>query len=98
MAAKIRIEKDVELYYEDYGQGDTVIFIPGLTFTTEFFAHNLETLAAGNRIIAYDPRSQGKSTISKEGNNFAQRSRDLAALVDGLDDDAPALEPIQHFG
>ena len=40
-SAKIRLDKDVEIYYEDYGKGDAVIFIPGLTCTTEFFKNNL---------------------------------------------------------
>lgn len=84
MSGKIQIEEEVELFYEDYGKGDTVIFIPGLTCTTEFFKYNLEVLANNNRIISYDPRSQGKSTITEQGNNFAQRGRDLAAFIGAL--------------
>lgn len=84
MHGKIEIEDGVEIYYEDYGQGDPLVFIPGLTCTTEFFQHNLEALAANNRIISYDPRSQGNSTITETGNNFAQRGRDLAAFIDAL--------------
>jgi pimeloyl-ACP methyl ester carboxylesterase len=82
---RINIEKDIELYYEDYGEGEVIIFIPGLTCTTEFFEHNLEALSDNNRIICYDPRSQGKSTITDIGNNFAQRGRDLAAFIQALD-------------
>jgi len=84
MPSKVTIEDEVQLYYEDFGKGDPVIFIPGLTCTTEFFEHNLEVLADNNRIISYDPRSQGKSTISPHGNNFTQRGRDLAAFINAL--------------
>ncbi len=85
MSNKIEIEEGIEIYYEDYGKGDPIIFIPGLTCTTEFFQHNLEVLADNNRVISYDPRSQGKSTITEKGNNFAQRGRDLAAFIDAME-------------
>ena len=84
MGNKIQIDKDLEIYYEDYGEGDAIIFIPGLTCTTEFFVNNLEALADNNRILCYDPRSQGNSSITGTGNNFAQRGRDLAAFIDAL--------------
>lgn len=85
MTAKVKISTGIELYYEDYGKGDPVLFIPGLTCTTEFFEHNLQALADNNRVLAYDPRSQGKSTISESGNNFVQRGHDLAAFIEALD-------------
>ncbi|MBT7951253.1 MAG: alpha/beta hydrolase, partial [Gammaproteobacteria bacterium] len=85
MPNKIDLGNGIELYFEDYGKGDAILFIPGLTCTTEFFEHNLETLSDRNRIICYDPRSQGNSTITEIGNNFAQRGRDLAAFIDVLD-------------
>ena len=52
----------LDIHYEDHGEGDTIIFIPGLTCTTEFFVHNLEEIAAHYRVISYDPRSQGESS------------------------------------
>lgn len=85
MSNKVNIGNGIELYFEDYGKGDAIIFIPGLTCTTEFFEHNLEILSDRNRIICYDPRSQGNSTITEIGNNFTQRGRDLAAFIDALD-------------
>ncbi|MFT5350552.1 MAG: non-heme chloroperoxidase [Gammaproteobacteria bacterium] len=84
-SGKVQIDKEIDIYYEDHGKGDALIFIPGLTCTTEFFRNNLNILAADKRIIAYDPRSQGKSTITEIGNNFAQRGRDLAAFIDALE-------------
>ena len=83
-AGKIDVGKGVELYYEDYGKGEPILIIPGLTCTTEFFEKNLETLASQNRVICYDPRSQGRSSICDYGNNFVQRGHDLAALIEAL--------------
>ena len=85
MGARIQIDKDLEIYYEDYGKGDAIIFIPGLTCTTEFFVNNLDVLADNNRIISYYPRSQGNSSVTESGNNFAQRGRDLATFINALE-------------
>lgn len=61
MKGSVKLEDGCELFYEDYGEGDAVLFIPGLTCTTEFFEHNLQALADDRRILSYDPRSRGKS-------------------------------------
>ena len=85
MGNRIEILPGVELYYEDKGAGDPIIFIPGWTFTTEIFEHNLDKLAETSRAIAYDPRSQGNSTVTELGNNYAQRGEDLANFINALD-------------
>ena len=84
-SGKVDVGKGVELYYEDYGSGDPILIIPGLTCTTEFFEKNLQVLAGENRVICYDPRSQGRSSISEHGNNFVQRAHDLATLIEALE-------------
>lgn len=89
----IRVSPDLELYYEDRGQGPVLVIVPGLTCTTEFFVNNLDELAKSYRVICYDPRSQGNSTLTEHGNNFDQRGRDLAALLDRL-----ALEEVSIAG
>ena len=88
MGKHLVLGNGLDIHYEDRGEGDTIIFIPGLTCTTEFFVHNLEEIAAHYRVISYDPRSQGESSKTETGNNFIQRGRDLAEFVDalGLDD------------
>jgi hypothetical protein len=52
MGTKVRIDKELEIYYEDYDKGDVIIFIPGLTCTTEFFVNNLEALAE-KKIVSF---------------------------------------------
>ena len=85
MGNKIEISPGVQLYYEDKGTGDPIIFIPGWTCTTEFFEHNLDKLAETCCAITYDPRSQGNSTVTELGNNYAQRGEDLANFINALD-------------
>jgi non-heme chloroperoxidase len=85
MGNTVKISDELELYYEDQGSGDPVIFIPGWTCTTDFFQHNLNVVAQNYRVISYDPRSQGKSSNTTVGNNFAQRGKDLAAFISALE-------------
>ena len=85
MGNRIEISPGVRLYYEDKGAGDPIVFIPGWTFTTEIFEHNLDELAETCRAIAYDPRSQGNSTVTELGNSYAQRGEDVANFINALD-------------
>lgn len=91
MKGSVKLEDGCELFYEDYGEGDAVLFIPGLTCTTEFFEHNLQALADDRRILSYDPRSQGKSSVTEYGNDFVQRGKDLADFIDNLNLDKLVL-------
>src|SRR5919109_4108731 len=78
------ISDDVDLYYEESGEGTPLIFIPGWAMTTRFFFRQLEYFSGskGFRAIVYDPRGQGRSTKTVENNNYMQRGRDLRALMD----------------
>lgn len=78
------VEQGVDLYYEEHGSGDALVFIPGWTFTTELFDAQAEHFAKTHRVIVYDPRSHGRSTVTLEGNNFATHGADLVKLVNGL--------------
>ena len=77
----VRISDDVELYCEQAGEGTPLIFIPGWTFTTAVFAHQLAHFAGRYRVVAFDPRGQGRSSRTLENHNYRQHGADLAALI-----------------
>ena len=52
------------LSYVEYGAGKPVIFIPGWTYTVKVFARNLPVFAEHYRVLAYDPRSHGDSSVT----------------------------------
>ena len=79
------LEDGVELYYEDKGQGEPLVMIPGITMSGEVFIHQVEHFSQSRRVITLDPRSQGKSTKTLHGNNYAQHGKDLNALLTALD-------------
>lgn len=96
--AKDRIESKyfcvspgIELHYLEKGEGRPLVFIPGLTFSGEIFKAQLEYFSGSYRVIAIDPRGQGLSAKTVDGNDYMTHGRDLAALVDGLGLDGAVL-------
>lgn len=81
----IEVDPGVELYYEDVGAGTPLIFIPGWTFTSEVFEHQVSHFSKTHRVIVVDPRSQGRSTITPHGNDYTTHAADLAKLIKALD-------------
>ncbi|MFM1654917.1 alpha/beta fold hydrolase [Brevibacillus sp. B_LB10_24] len=81
----IKVEPGVELFVQDVGNGDPILFIPGWTFTTEVFHKQVEHFQKTNRVIAIDPRSHGRSSITMHGNDYATHGSDLAKVIEVLD-------------
>ncbi|WP_250482583.1 alpha/beta hydrolase [Caballeronia sp. GACF5] len=79
-----KISDDLQLYYEDVGQGPVMVWVPGWTASTTVFSHQIEYFSKRYRVVAYDPRSQGLSTHTLDHNDYAQHGRDLAGFVDKL--------------
>ena len=67
----------------DSGNGTQtpVVLIPGWRMTAEVWAPQIERFAKERRVVAIDPRSQGLSTITPDGNTPEQRARDLDAAM-----------------
>lgn len=61
-----------------------LLFIPGWTMDTQVWKAQMEAFASSHRVIAMDPRSQGESSKTPDGNTPEQRARDIAVLLDQL--------------
>ncbi len=82
----VQVSPDLELYYEEAGTGTPLIFITGWTGTNEFFLqHQFPHFARKYRVLAYDPRSQGRSSKMLENNTYIQHGRDLRAFMEALE-------------
>jgi len=81
----ITVAPGVELHYLDRGKGQPMLFVPGLTFAAEIFAAQIEYFSANHRVIAIDPRGQGLSTKTVQGNDYMTHGEDLVALIEALD-------------
>ena len=81
----VRVSPDLELYYEDAGSGPPLIFVTGWTGTSQFFVqHQIPHFSKKYRVLAYDPRSQGQSSKTTDGNTYVQHGKDLRAFMEAL--------------
>lgn len=74
----------VRLHYLSAGHGPTLVFIPGWTMPAEIWAPQLEYFARDYRVVALDPRSQGRSEIAKTGHEPVRRARDIHELLEAI--------------
>ncbi len=81
----IEVEPGVRIHYEDRGEGDPIVFIPGWTFTTEVYRNQMDYFSQTRRAIAVDPRSHGRSTVTVNGNNYETHGEDLIKIIETLD-------------
>ena len=80
-----RSSNNFELFYVDKGRGKPIVFVPGFTFSSEVFEHQIDALSKTNRVIVLDPRSHGQSPIRSDGNNYQQHGIDLHDVFESLD-------------
>jgi len=75
------------LFYEEHGPADAppLILSAGLGGSAAYWAPNLDALADGHRVIAYDHRGTGRSERALPADlSVGAMADDLMALMDGL--------------
>ncbi|WP_181350978.1 alpha/beta fold hydrolase [Thalassobacillus sp. CUG 92003] len=75
------IEEDVQLYYEDEGEGDVIIFIHGVWMSSRFFKYQIPYFQSNYRTIALDLRGHGCSSHPDDGHTVATYAQDLHAFI-----------------
>jgi len=76
---------NVEIYFEEKGQGKPVLFIPGWSCSIHFFDRNIEDLSKDHRVIAMDLRGHGDSEKTDHGHRISRYAKDIKELLDRLD-------------
>ena len=89
----VTVAPGVELHVLEKGEGKPLVFIPGLTFSGEIFKNQLEYFSSKYRVIAIDPRGQGYSAKTVDGNDYLTHGRDVAGLIDALTATQAAMSP-----
>jgi len=74
---------EAELYYEEMGLGDPVIFIHGHSLNHRMWDNQFYELSKNYRVIRYDLRGYGYSSPQLEGKQFTH-VEDLKILMDSL--------------
>ncbi len=73
------------LHYLEAGGGRTLVFVPGWSMPGAIWEPQLDYFAArGFRVVAFDPRGQGRSEVAPSGYNVTRRARDIHELIGGL--------------
>jgi non-heme chloroperoxidase len=74
------------LHYFDAGVGTApaIVLIPGWTMPAEIFEPQINELSKRFRVIALDPRSQGESEKTAEGNYLERHAQDIHDLLQHL--------------
>jgi non-heme chloroperoxidase len=84
--AAITTKDGTEIYYNDWGTGQPVVFSHGWPLSADAFEDQMFFLAGrGYRCIAHDRRGHGRSSQPWQGNDMDTYADDLAELVKTLD-------------
>ena len=81
--AKICINEDLEMAYEESGAGNgrPIIFIHGVWMSARFFHKQLPDLGTTNHTIALDLRGHGASSHVSEGHTMPTYAADVRAFI-----------------
>lgn len=84
-SARFLTSDGVDLHYLEAGAGPTIVFIPGILFPAEVWEPQLAHFSATHRVVALDPRSQGRSGKPTDGHHLVRRGKDIRELIQHLD-------------
>ena len=91
---RVDVADGVSLRVVESGRRDAqpaLVFIPGWSTGADIWRRQIETFAKTNRVIAFDPRSEGESTKTTSGNTPETRAQDLHALLERVGVRQPVL-------
>jgi microsomal epoxide hydrolase len=82
--AFLTLPDGAKIHYLEAGQGSPIVFIPGWTMAADIWESQIAYFSKSHRVVAYDPRSQGRSSKTPEGSFPIARGADLKAILDTL--------------
>ena len=81
--AYFNIDDSTQLYYEEAGQGQPVIFIHGVWMSSRFFHKQMPYFGQRYQAIAVDLRGHGRSSSVHYGHTMGRYAQDIRALIQG---------------
>ena len=83
--AKIRINDQLELAYEESGTGRPIVFLHGVWMSARFFHKQVPALGQNHHAIALDLRGHGGSSHTPDGHTMATYAEDVHAFLKAKD-------------
>ncbi len=83
--------KGAQIFYEEFGTGDTVVLIPGLGAHSDIWGPFPKMFAERRRVVTYDPRGLGRSTAGRKGLSIELMASDIKAVLDAAQIQMAAL-------
>lgn len=76
----------VRLHYVDHGPRDApvLLLLPGWGTSTAWYDRQIEELSPRYRVISYDPRGQGRSERTDNGQRMERAGKDLDDVINAL--------------
>nr|ADP09442.1 hydrolase [uncultured marine crenarchaeote E6-3G] len=74
---------DATIYYEIAGEGDPLVLVHGFTLDTRMWDDQFTEFSKRHRVIRYDVRGFGRSSVPEEGKTYSH-AKDLKELLDHL--------------
>lgn len=82
---RLKIDEDNSIHYQCIGQGENLVLIHGLGANLAFWYMGIaRRLARQYRVITYDLRGHGRSSMPASGYTLPDMANDLEALLDHL--------------
>ena len=80
---------DINVSWSEAGRGTPLVLIHGLADDHRAWRRALPDLMLRHRVILYDLRGHGETTLGEADGTLRQLGEDLVALLDGLDIEQP---------
>jgi microsomal epoxide hydrolase len=74
----------VRMHYLEAGAGKTLVLVPGWTMPAEIWEHQIRHFATKYRVVALDPRGQGRSEKVGYGYQPSRRALDIGELLEHI--------------
>ncbi|WP_332248318.1 alpha/beta fold hydrolase [Bacillus sp. SG-1] len=77
----VEVEPGIELFVQESGTGEPLVFIPVFTFTKDVFSEQVQHFSKTHRTIVIDPKSHGRSTVTVHGNDYVTHGTGLQTVL-----------------
>jgi len=83
-ALLMELEDNLQVFYQDRGQGDPILFVHGWCANSGIWTNQLSYFAPNYRALALDLRGHGNSSKPMEGNSIPQLARDVRKFIEAM--------------